>query len=63
MPEYVLIIRRSEDFEGTPLVASSDPKVVAAALRAIVEQVAGPERPRLLTRVLELERGDGGEPK
>jgi hypothetical protein len=50
-------VRPTPDSE--PLFATSDPRVVAAVLRVLVELAAGPERPRLLRMVdrLDAERG------
>ena len=42
-------VRPTPDSE--PLFATSDPRVVAAVLRVLVEVAAGPERPRLLRMV------------
>jgi hypothetical protein len=59
-----VIVRSTPDSE--PLIATGDPRIVAAVLRAVVEIAAGPDRPQLLRLVRRLEaegpRPDPPEP-
>lgn len=50
-----ITVRLTPDAE--PLFATADPRVLAAMLRTIIELAGGPERPRLLHLVDQLEQG------
>jgi hypothetical protein len=57
MPEYLLTIRRSDDLDGPPLLASTDPDVLGAVLRVLTDKLRGRDR----RQVLALARDSEGE--
>ncbi len=54
---YLLTIRRAEDLDGPPLLASTDPEVIGAVLDILTRKLRGPDR----SRVLALARDDEPE--
>ncbi|GIW51243.1 MAG: hypothetical protein KatS3mg081_0598 [Gemmatimonadales bacterium] len=58
---FISILKGSEPSTARPVLATGEPAVVAAALRAVIEAVTGPERARLLRLVDAWEASEGGK--
>lgn len=51
MGQYLLSIRRAEDLDGPPIFMTSDQRVIAAAVEALLDQLGQSDH-----RVLKLQR-------
>ena len=55
MAEFLLSIRPANDLDGPPLFMTSDPRVVQAAVRALLDVLGQRPDPRILRLARQLE--------